>query len=248
MIVVSKKEIFDTLKIILVFILVMLIGVSLGILEAWVFHKYFPDIADDPYFWMNYSETFAPSKQGYSIEIDLDRLQLTLYKDGSVEQTYPVSGGKDSTPTPTGLWTVSDLGDGGGFGANWIALDCPWGQYGIHATLEPWLVGRKNSSHGCIEIKSSDIENLKSHISLGTPVFIKHDRQPFRNIKEGDSGNDVLHVQDMLGQLGYLNKMPDGIFGYETSAAVANFQKNTGLRANGAINRNTYDLIAAKFG
>ena len=82
---------------------------------------------------------FLPAEDGYSVMVDLDYMQLTLYENGQVTHSWPVSGGSKNYPSPTGNWRVSDIAHwGDGVGCSWIGLDVPWGRYGIHGTAEPW--------------------------------------------------------------------------------------------------------------
>lgn len=73
-------------------------------------------------------ETTLESMQGHFIYINLDSLILSLYKDGSLIRTYPVSGGKTNTPSPTGTWKIITKSTWGeGFGGSWLGLNVPWG-------------------------------------------------------------------------------------------------------------------------
>ena len=51
----------------------------------------------------------------------------------------------------------------------------------------------------------------------------------YRTLKKGMRGDDVLQVQQLLHNLGYLTATPDGIFGAQTEAAVNAFQIDNGL-------------------
>ena len=85
------------------------------------------------------------------IVINLDEYRLYVYKDHMLIRTYPCSGGKPETPSPTGDFkVVSKEGWGEGFGGSWLGLNVPWGKYGIHGTKYPWIIGKKHASKGCI--------------------------------------------------------------------------------------------------
>ncbi len=51
--------------------------------------------------------------------------------------------------------------------------------------------------------------------------------------KEGDSGSNVIKVQQALSLLGYYSQTIDGDFGENTKAAVMRFQENRGMNADG---------------
>lgn len=73
----------------------------------------------------------------YKILVDVEESKLYLFQDEELVETYKCSGGKWSTPSPIGTWTiVSKAKWGEGFGGSWMGLNVPWGQFGIHGTLE----------------------------------------------------------------------------------------------------------------
>ena len=73
----------------------------------------------------------------YKILVDIEESQLYLFQDNELVKTYKCSGGKWSTPSPIGTWTIiSKAKWGEGFGGSWMGLNVPWGQFGIHGTLE----------------------------------------------------------------------------------------------------------------
>ena len=199
-------------------------------LEEWTYHAVF--------------ESFTPAEQGYSLLIDLDEKVLILYEDGLEAKSWPVSGGTKENPSPTGAWKVSDISNwGSGFGGSWIALNVPWGKYGIHGTVEPWAVGVSNISHGCIRMKNADVAELKKYMKWGVPVFIKHDTAPLRALKDGKVGSDVLKLQEMLRQLCYYKGLPDGRFGPATLAALRQFQREEGMKVDGIAGQASWELL-----
>ncbi len=52
-------------------------------------------------------------------------------------------------------------------------------------------------------------------------------------------GDDIAEVQDILGRLGFDAGRVDGIYGPDTAAAVADFQRNCGLVVDGSCGRDT---------
>ncbi len=242
MIIINKKTIVKGLIAVLVIVLIAAISIGVGLLEAFLIHRYFPD--PENYFPMPYIPMFAVPEEGYAVYVDLDSLILTLYKDGAVYKTWPVSGGAKSSPSPLGQWKVNGIDHWGeGFGGSWISINVPWGKYGIHGTYEPWTVGRTNASHGCIRMKNADVRELKKYMRWGTPVYIKQSDVPFRVLKDGKVGSDVLEIQEMLQQLGHYVGVPDGKFGPGTLKAVKAFQKAHRIKTDGIVGWHTYNLL-----
>ena len=245
MVVIRKRGILDALALLGVLIGIAAVSIAFMFLEGWMIHKYIPDVEQLPWYW-NYhmAPAFSPSESGRSVLVDLDALTLTVYKDGEVEKTFPCSGGKKSTPSPLGQWQTTYEGDWGeGFGGSWIAINCPWGKFGIHGTVEPWTIGKVNASHGCIRMLNSDVAELKKMLGWGTPVYIKYDGVPFRAMKSGMTGSDVVEVQELLRDLGYTSFEPDGVFGVGTEAAVKKFQNDHGMYADGVVGWGTIEAL-----
>lgn len=226
----------------LIIVLIVLFSIGAGLLEAWIMHRYFPDPENYP--WHNVYPAFTIPEEGYAVFVDLDILQLKLYKDGELFKTWPCSGGSKESPSPLGLFRVNGIGNWGeGFGGSWISINVPWGKYGIHGTYEPWKIGRWNVSHGCIRMRNDDVRELKKYVRWGTPVYIKYDNQPFRTMRHGDIGSDVLELQETLLMLGYYQGMPDGRFGTGTELAVKKFQRDRKIKADGIVGWHTYNLL-----
>jgi hypothetical protein len=187
---------------------------------------------------------FTIPETGCTLLIDLDIHILTVYLDGEVYRSYPVSGGTDHTPSPVGTWLVVNISDwGAGFGGTWIGLNVPWGQYGIHGTLKPWLIGKNNVSHGCIRMKSQDVNEVKKLVQIGSVVHIKQDSLPFRNMAKDVAGSDVMRIQESLKNLGFYTGTIDGIFGDGMEYAVRSFQKTYRMKVDGIVGRQTYEKI-----
>ncbi len=110
---------------------------------------------------------------GYSITVDTSARILTLFKNGKVFKTYPIAIGKPSTPTPKGNFKIINkaYNPGGPFGARWLGLNAPYGDYGIHGTNNPSSIG-KAVSNGCIRTYNNNIIELYNLVSIGTPVKI----------------------------------------------------------------------------
>ena len=97
------------------------------------------------------------------------------------------------------VWTVV------GFG-----LNVPWGQFGIHGTLNEYSVGWA-SSHGCIRMNNNEVAELYKIVPIGTKVTIVDGiygpfGKGFRNLKSGMYGSDVLEIQKKLKNLGFFER------------------------------------------
>lgn len=183
-------------------------------------------------------------KKGYHLHINLDELLLYVYKDGILLKTYPISGGKRSSPSPVGTWRIISKDTWGeGFGGAWLGLNVPWGKYGIHGTVYPWLIGKSNSSKGCIRMNNKDVKELYKMIPHGSTVTIIHNNKPFRSLKSGDIGSDVAEVQRALKKLGYYKGGIDGKFGNGMKQSVIKFQKANKILSNGTVGPQTNAAI-----
>lgn len=69
-----------------------------------------------------------------------------------------------------------------------------------------------------------------------TPVAAVQGERPFyRDLVQGDSGEDVAQLQQALVDLGHMNGDPDARFGAGTAAAVRAWQEELGLPRSGTI-------------
>lgn len=94
-----------------------------------------------------------------------------------------------------------------------MGLNVPWGDFGIHGTLDPYSVGWA-SSHGCIRMNNDDIAELYKFIPYGTKVVIINGQygdfgSGFRNLKSGMYGSDVRRIQKRLKELGFFEGIPN---------------------------------------
>ncbi len=182
---------------------------------------------------------------GYKILIDVESSKLYLFENGTLLKTYSCGGGKDTTPSPIGTWKIISKEEWGeGFGGNWLGLNVPWGQFGIHGTRIEYSVGWA-SSHGCIRMKNKDVSELYKIIPIGTEVVIVDGcygvfGKGFRNLKSGMYGADVLEVQKKLKELGFFNETPNGTFGIKTEEAVKEYCKTNGISVQSVV---TEDLL-----
>jgi len=186
-------------------------------------------------------------EKGYHIHINLDLKQMYVYKDGSFYKSYPCSGGKSTTPSPEGTWKIISKAEWGeGFGGAWMGINVPWGKYGIHGTVYPWVIGKSNSSKGCIRMNNKDVRELYKYIPHGTVVTIVHENKSFRSLKNGDVGSDVKELQMNLSKLGYYKGSMDGVFGSGLHNALSKFQKDNKIYSSGRADRKTIETLRKK--
>jgi lipoprotein-anchoring transpeptidase ErfK/SrfK len=57
------------------------------------------------------------------------------------------------------------------FGARWLGLNEPYGDYGIHGTSAPGLIGI-DVSNGCVRMYNKDVIELSNIVPIGTIVRI----------------------------------------------------------------------------
>jgi hypothetical protein len=129
-----------------------------------------------------------PALGGYGtvhtrLDVDLGRLQATLYRDGRPVLRTAVGVGSERSPTPRGEFYIrnkltrydSPTYGPVAFGTSArspTATDWPAGGFvGIHGTDRPELVpGRV--SHGCIRMRDADVLKLANRLPVGTPLTI----------------------------------------------------------------------------
>jgi lipoprotein-anchoring transpeptidase ErfK/SrfK len=135
-------------------------------------------------------------KTAYRTIITIDRahFRLRLFKRLKFVKGYGVAVGMPAYPTPTGLFAIQTKQ----VNPTWTAPNSPWagemagqqvaggapdnplrarwmgvsGSVGIHGTGQPWTIGSR-ASHGCIRMGVSDVIDLFSRVSVGTPVLIR---------------------------------------------------------------------------
>ncbi len=62
-------------------------------------------------------------------------------------------------------------------------------------------------------------------------------------LRNGSRGDDVVDLQEMLRDLGFLSGRADGIFGNGTARAVQAFQRSVGLSADGVVGASTWAAL-----
>jgi hypothetical protein len=193
--------------------------------------------------------TYAKERNDTEIYVDLWKNKLSLIQNGKIAEQYPIAPGTAETPTPIGQFKVVKKSShwGSGFGSRWLGLNVPWGQYGIHGTNRPYLVGQ-NVSHGCIRMRNSDVEKLFPKVPVGTPVVIDGPifgtgKYAYRGLSIGSKGTLVMLIQNHLKAAGFYDGPIDGIYGQGLKEAVKKFQKKHGLPITGGVNKTVYQEL-----
>jgi lipoprotein-anchoring transpeptidase ErfK/SrfK len=123
---------------------------------------------------------------GYRLVIRLRAHRLGLWRGTKLLAAYPVAVGAPRTPTPRGLFYITELlkpyDPNGAYGPYSFGLSAHSnvlksfaggdGRVGLHGTNQPWLIG-SSISHGCIRLRNAAIRRLAKLLPLGTPVVIR---------------------------------------------------------------------------
>jgi L,D-transpeptidase catalytic domain len=116
--------------------------------------------------------------------VDLERLTVTLFRDGRPILRAPAGVGLPQWPTPKGSFYIRDVLTKyaspfygpvafGTSARSSVLTDWPGGGFiGIHGTDEPQLLPG-HVSHGCIRLRNEDILRLHRLMPVGTPVTIR---------------------------------------------------------------------------
>lgn len=111
-----------------------------------------------------------------------------------------------------------------------------------------WYIGDGWMIHCSGTVKKEKVSSRCTHWAIpkglggGTPM------PTHRTIRQGDRGDDVKEMQEILIRNGYNvgSTGADGIFGKNTKAAVVGFQKANGLAADGICGPRTWEKLLAE--
>ncbi|MFD1320915.1 L,D-transpeptidase [Micromonospora sonneratiae] len=123
----------------------------------------------------------------FEMKVDNSTKQMSVYENGNLIKTMPVSLGKKSTPSSSGTMvvmekkaaTVFDTRDDPNPANRYVtdiqfAQRLTWGGEYIHAA--PWSVGdqgRRNVSHGCVNVSTANAQWLFNKTKVGDPITVK---------------------------------------------------------------------------
>ncbi len=124
--------------------------------------------------------------RAFEMKVDNATKQMTVYEDGRVVRTLPVSLGKKKTPSSSGTMvimekkesTVFDTRDDPDPENRYVteidfAQRLTWGGEYIHAA--PWsehVQGRQNVSHGCVNVSTAHARWLFGKTKIGDPITV----------------------------------------------------------------------------
>jgi hypothetical protein len=145
-----------------------------------------PQLANGHHAWLRLGPRAELFRPGWSVTIDLSDRSLIARRAGKAVRTMAVGVGRAGTPTPQGLFGVTDklvVRNGispYGYGALALSAHQPqvpqgWGggdRIAVHGTQSPSTVGQA-ASLGCLRVARDDVMWLVHRVPLGTPVRIK---------------------------------------------------------------------------
>ncbi len=130
--------------------------------------------------------------------------QMTITRNGNVEQTFPISMGKPGHDTPGGTYYVQDkfsdidmdsetygVSEGSSDGYNvHVKLAVQLDNSGNFVHSAPWSVddqGKRNVSHGCINISPSNAKWFYNNFGIGDPIEVTNS---IGSYTQNDGGQD----------------------------------------------------------
>lgn len=118
-----------------------------------------------------------------NIDVNLTTLTTTLYENGQVVASYPVSPGKPSTPTSTGNFRIyahialQDMGCTAT--STYCTKNVPWVSYyngdeALHGAYWHNEFGIRGVSHGCVNMRIPDAKFVYTWAPIGTQVSVHY--------------------------------------------------------------------------
>lgn len=152
-------------------------------------NTYGVDLGDGLYGQQNRAAKFTIGDRLIAIADD-DTKQLTIRRNGEVVKTMPISMGKDSTPTPNGVYIIGDryrqlIMDSSTYGVpsnspNGYRLEVDWATQmsysGVYVHSAPWSVGSQGSanvSHGCLNVSPANAQWFFDNTKRGDIVEVQ---------------------------------------------------------------------------
>ena len=99
--------------------------------------------------------------------------------------------------------------------------------------------GSVDGIKGRVDMNISYYQATKNNLSRGE----KSVNITLPLLKNGERGNSVKAIQQLLNARGFSCGAADGIFGEKTQIAVAQYQKSKKLTADGVVGENTYNAL-----
>jgi lipoprotein-anchoring transpeptidase ErfK/SrfK len=147
--------------------------------------------------WYGRSDLTVDLKVGRSFVMTVDNRSkhMTVMQDGKVVKKIPVSLGKAKTPSSSGTMvviekkrhtvfdTMDELPEGEGYRTEIdYAQRITWSGQFIHAA--PWsegVQGRRNVSHGCVNVSMAMGKWLFDRTMMGDPITVKGTEEKLKN-------------------------------------------------------------------
>ncbi len=139
---------------------------------------------------LEFSEQAAPTENiaasgGRWIFADISKFRVYAYEGANLVNSFPMSSGKSSTPTPTGNYSVlrkvrvkTMTGGRPGTADYYSVPNIEWvayfkaGGYAMHGVYWHNKFGVENTSHGCMGMSNNDAQWVYNFVDIGTPVII----------------------------------------------------------------------------
>lgn len=114
------------------------------------------------------------------IDINLTTYTMTLWENNTIQASFPISGGKEDTPTPLGDYKISGkvrkmTMSGPGYSTpnveyvSWFKFN-----YAIHSAYWHDEFGRANVSKGCVNSRVEDSKYVYEWAPIGTKVSVHY--------------------------------------------------------------------------
>ena len=147
--------------------------------------------------WYGRSDMTVDMKIGRSMVMTVDNKskKMTVVQDGKTIKTIPVSLGKPKTPSSSGTMvviekkkhtvfdTMDELGPDEGYRTEIdFAQRITWSGQFIHAA--PWsegVQGKRNVSHGCVNVSMAMGKWLFDRTMMGDPITVKGTEEKLKN-------------------------------------------------------------------
>ncbi len=147
--------------------------------------------------WYGRSDLTVDMKVGraFVMTVDNKTKKMTVTENGKTVKTIPVSLGKPKTPSSSGTMvviekkrhtvfdTMEELGPEEGYRTEIdFAQRITWSGQFIHAA--PWsegVQGRRNVSHGCVNVSMKNGAWLFSRTMMGDPITVKGTEEKLKN-------------------------------------------------------------------
>lgn len=150
---------------------------------------YGTDLGGGVYGDNNNSATFSIGDRVEAVADDATK-QMSIYKNGELVNTMPISMGADRWPTPNGVYIIGDsypdllmdsttfglaLEDGGYKTPVKYATQMSYSGIFVHAApWSEWAQGSSNQSHGCINVSTENARWFQEFFKRGDIVTVKN--------------------------------------------------------------------------